>query len=402
MRLLMVMLLSLPCLAGAKGGYAPGEVIYPSQLDDALIVEFYQQWKQVYLSDACGDGRYFVDIRGDGNPAYGGSADDTITVSEAHGYGMLITVMMADFDADVQVIFDGMVSFFKDHPAESNPGLMAWNQIMGCVDAGADVGGNNSASDGDLDIAYALLLADARWGSGGAIDYRAEAELAMGAILAHDVSVDGSYLLIGDWAVADSGYGDMTRTSDFMQSHYQAFFAATGDARWQALHAATYRLIENIANPDTGLVPDFIVGLPDRPVAAEAYSLEGAYDGGYSWNAARYPFRIALDYLLFETPDAVAALRPLNDWIIAKTGGDPTAIYSGYWLDGARVTQSWPNEMPFVSMLAVSAMVSSDDQAWLDAIVAAMLTKPIADEDYFGNTLKMLALIALSGNWQAP
>ena len=31
-------------------------------------------------------------------------------------------------------------------------------------------GGTDSAFDGDCDIAYALLLADAQWGSAGAID----------------------------------------------------------------------------------------------------------------------------------------------------------------------------------------------------------------------------------------
>lgn len=49
---------------------------------------------------------------------------------------------------------------------------MAWFQTKSCTSAeGAD-----SASDGDLDIAYPLLLADKQWGSCGAIDYAAEAQ----------------------------------------------------------------------------------------------------------------------------------------------------------------------------------------------------------------------------------
>ena len=37
---------------------------------------------------------------------------------------------------------------------------MAWSQVEGCGNAGEENGGDNTATDGDLDIAYALLVAD--------------------------------------------------------------------------------------------------------------------------------------------------------------------------------------------------------------------------------------------------
>ena len=99
---------------------------------------------------------------------------------------MLALVMLADADPEAKDLFDGMVRFFLDHPATSDPGPMAWDQVEGCGNAGADVGGSNSATDGDLDIAYALLLADSKWGSTGAFDYRALAQRTLDAILAHE------------------------------------------------------------------------------------------------------------------------------------------------------------------------------------------------------------------------
>ena len=58
---------------------------------------------------------------------------------------------------------------------------MAWAQNESCQ----DIEGRNSATDGDLDIAYALLLADVQWGSIGEINYRGEAERTLEAIVDH-------------------------------------------------------------------------------------------------------------------------------------------------------------------------------------------------------------------------
>ena len=44
-------------------------------------------------------------------------------------------------------------------------------------------GGDDSAFDGDCDMAYGLLLADAQWGSTGDIDYAAELTTVLAGIL---------------------------------------------------------------------------------------------------------------------------------------------------------------------------------------------------------------------------
>ena len=143
-----------------------------AELDRALI-DFYRQWKNLYVVQECGEGRYLLKVNADGKAMEGGSAPDSITVSEAHGYGMLALALMAGADPEAQTAFNGMYHYRADHPARSSPHLMAWNQVEGCGNAGEEHGGDNSATDGDLDIAYALLLADKAWGSDGRIDYRA-------------------------------------------------------------------------------------------------------------------------------------------------------------------------------------------------------------------------------------
>jgi len=374
---------------------------------DAALVDFYQDWKRVYLAHGCGESRAYVDVAGDDKPVYGGTEAHTITVSEAHGYGMLALVMMARFDPQAHADFDAMVAYFHDHPAASSPHLLAWNQIEGCANAGPDVGGDNTATDGDLDIAYALLLADTVWGSLGAVNYRAEASGAMQAIMQFEVEPQSMHLLIGDWAGrgADNEYRQTTRSSDFMVSNLRAFAETTGQVDWSGVLDRTYAIMNTIIakdSPATGLMPDFIVGLDGVPEPAPALWLEGEADGFYSWNAGRYPWRIALDGLLFSEPRATAALTPLNAWIRQSTGEDPTRIADTYRLDGTTLPEHGENSMLYVAPLGVSAMIDAQNQAWLDAIWAEVEGRSVEDEDYFGNTVKLLCMLAMTGHWLGP
>lgn len=409
LKVTLALCLTASAVPAASSPYAPGSIAPTADQAtlDRTLTEFYGQWKSIYLHEGCGEGRVLVRTDGDGKPTYGGSAKATITVSEAHGYGMLATVMMADFDTDAHRLFDGMVRFFHDHPASSDPGLMAWNQVEDCTDAGEDVGGSNSATDGDLDIAYALLLAERRWGNGGTFNYGAEARRVLAAILAHEVATPGNILSIGDWARSgdDTTYATTTRSSDFMQSHFAAFAERTGDRRWLDLRDAIYGIITTVGEkyaPRTGLMPDFITGLPDQPKPAPGGFLEGDYDGAYSWNAARYPWRVGLDFLLTGDERARKALRPLNAWARQATERKPERFADTYRLNGKPAPDAGHDQMAFVSMLSVSAMIDADNQDWLDALWASMEKKSVDEEDYFGNTLKLMAMIAVSGHWTRP
>jgi hypothetical protein len=136
---------------------------------DAAVQAAYRAWKRAYLRSGCGTGRYYVDPGGD---VSGGKLTRSITVSEGHGYRMVISAFMAGVDPDARQIFGGLYAFFRDHPSSGSPDLMAWKQVEGC--ANIDLRNTGSATDAYMDIAYALLLADRQWGSGGPIDYRKE------------------------------------------------------------------------------------------------------------------------------------------------------------------------------------------------------------------------------------
>ena len=386
-------------------GYAKGTIFpsAPAAELDLGTTAFYDAWKAKYLVAGCGAGRYYVDVSADG-VAGGGKGAGSITVSEAHGYGMLITALIAGHDPDARKLFDGMYAFFRDHPSVNSADLMAWNQVAGCKNDPS--GGNDAATDGDLDVAYALLLADAQWGSAGAIDYAAQAKKVIAAIAAHEMSAATNLALLGDWVDATSTkYYGGTRPSDFMIDHFRAYGAATGDARWSKIVDAHWKLVDAIQTgfaAGTGLLPDFVVDTGSAPKPASGTYLEGSHDGDYDYNACRVPWRLGTDYLLSGDPRALVALQRMNAWIRKKTGNDPLQIDAGYTLAGDNTSGSLDNNLAFVAPFGVAAMAEGKNQAWLDAIWATTLRRTIADDAYYGNTIKMLAMLVMSGNYFRP
>lgn len=401
-RLALVVLPLLVPSAGAvnrpfgahQTSYAAGSIL-PHGTQPALdqaTAGFYDAWKARFLKSGCGAGRYYVETQVDAK---------NLTVSEGHGYGMLLAALMAGHDPDARTIFDGLYLYFRDHPTATHANLMAWYQDRSCADAQ----GVDSASDGDLDVGYALLLADRQWGSCGTVDYLAEAKKVIADLKAGDADRSMRYVLLGDWATpADTKYYPSTRTSDFMLEHYRGFQAATGDAAWKGLVDATYALVATMqANwaPATGLLPDFVVDPLGTPTPAKAGFLEGRNDGAYSYNACRTPWRLATDFLVAGDARAKVAVDRMNDWIRGATGGDPTKIRAGYELGGTPVSGSNYVTMAFVAPLGVGAMVDASNQAWLDAIWDLVVATPVTTDGYYENTLKMLAMVVMSGNWWA-
>lgn len=370
-----------------------------SQMDNA-VQNFYLLWKTRYLTrhPKIAD-QYYIFYNGQGyaEPA------NAVSCSEGHGYGMLITVLMAGFDADAKVYFDGLFRFYKAHPSSINPRLMAWQQIRDSSGNVVDTPGSvDSATDGDMDIAYALLLAGLQWGNNGAINYTNEAKSIIDAILNSEVNKTEWILKLGDWASdSDSKYGKATRPSDFMLSHLKAFQKATGNANWTNVLNQTQSIINAIYSnysSNTGLMPDFVIKQNNVYQPAPAGFLEDNNDGNYYYNSCRTPWRFTIDYLLTGDSSIKNQLMKLNAWIQTKTGGNPGAITAGYRLDGSNI-ESY-NDMCFTAPFAVSAMIDATNQEWLNRLWDQIT---VTDEpSYYGDSIKMLGLITVSGNWWAP
>src|SRR5690606_20054437 len=120
------------------------------------ISEAYARWKGMFLAN---DGGVI-------DPQYGNRV-----VSEAIGYGMLITAAMGDKPA-----FDSIFGWAKSRMNWSS-NTSAPGNLLGWLN-----GGGGSAADADTDMAYALLMAGKQWGGDYAAAGQSLASFAKGKI----------------------------------------------------------------------------------------------------------------------------------------------------------------------------------------------------------------------------
>jgi endo-1,4-beta-D-glucanase Y len=335
----------------------------------------YTGWKKKYLKPS-------VTVPGDFKIAFNRSGT---TVSEAMGYGMLITVMMADVDPQARQTFDGLDRFRKRFPSEINPALMAWKIPNSEVSIK-----NDSATDGDMDMALALLMAHRTWGD---VHYLNEAKILIQALAAALIRPDET-LRLGDWDTEASAT-EMIRTSDLMPTHFRIFAQVTGDPRWAKVESRGYAILHELQErfaPKTGLVPDFAVLKKSEWQPAPPKALEGPYDGDYSYNACRVPWRIGWSAVALRDERAGAFLKPFMAW--AKSSiGSPEDFKAGYHLDGKMLKGADFDSPCFITPTGVAAMATGD-AAWRNGVMSYGLK---AHEGYYEDSVNLLCLLVMTG-----
>ncbi|MFF4774764.1 glycosyl hydrolase family 8 [Microtetraspora fusca] len=356
---------------------------------DQKVIDYYTKWKSAFIRQNCGNGWYQV-ISPDADHPY---------VAEAQGYGMVVVATMAGADPNAKTIFDGMVKWMLAHPSVHNPNLLAAEQDASCK----SVDGSDSATDGDLDVALGLLLADRQWGSSGTYNYKDLAVKHINAIKANEVNPTTHLMLLGDWSTAGDSLYYVSRSSDWMIDHFRAFKKATGDSAWDTIRTAHQNLITsqqaNYAS-STGLLADFVINTNTTPKPASGKVLEDANDGKYWWNACRDPWRIGADAVTSGDSASLASARKINTWVKSKTGGNANSIGVGYSLSGSQISSG--SEPAFFAPFAVTAMTDPGSQAWLDALWTKMVNTSFSSNDYYSASIQLQVMILASGNYWLP
>jgi endo-1,4-beta-D-glucanase Y len=313
---------------------------------------------------------------------------------------MVIVALMAGADSLAQSTFNGLFNYYTEHPSKRSKVLMSWAQRRTC---GHDE--ESSASDGDIDIAYSLLLANAQWSSQGSINYLLRAKSIIAAILDQEINSKSYSVLESNSIESDSrDYYDM-RSSDFIPSAFRSFQKSTRESDWLKTIDSCYKIFSKVQqqySPDAGLVPDFIQGINKKPAPAIKHYLESKYDGIYNYNASRVPWRIATDYIVSGEKRSKLFLEPINKWIRETTANNPDNISAGYSLEGEDLKSRNFEALSFISSFAISAMVDAKNQEWLNRLWDYVIDFKLKDFDYFDNSIKMLNLIILSHNYWAP
>jgi endo-1,4-beta-D-glucanase Y len=288
------------------------------------------------------------------------------TKVESMGWAMIIAAFMGD-----QPTFDGLYKFYKSKI--QGHGMMAWKVTCGGISDGG------SASDGDLDVAFAMVVASWQWGD----SYKTEATKLITTVKKLIVNCSGTSVIAGGMG-GGSVYGGCNETD--MSYHTAAFFRCfaehTGDQAWEKLADDSYTLLNNGANKTTGLVPDW--------QSLAGGNASGGRNHSYGFDACRVPWRVALDYLWNGNEKAKTWCTTISNWA-NKIG--PANIKDGYNLDGS-VTGRYHN-MSYVGGFAVAAMCNSQEVA--DAF-GTEIAKMNFDNYWYHGFLGNCYMLAMTGN----
>ncbi|KAI7892635.1 Six-hairpin glycosidase-like protein [Mucor mucedo] len=318
-----------------------------------------------------------------------------MTCSEAHGYGMLISVSKRN-----QQDFDGLYRYFARF--KNRKGLMQWQQKTdhhGRFVPG-DEGGENCATDGDVDVCTALFIAAKTWGRGGPsgeIDYRHAATELAASIYQHCINHQTHMPLIGDWADPGDEAYLLTRPSDFILSGYLIFYYEDAQRKeeWgKVISAIVHTISAQLAlNPQTGLIADFLKldQHSGQYYPATKQVLESEHDPHYNWNSCRVPWRIGHYYMLTRDERVRPILETQAHFFagqLARGGGNgDCGIKAGYRLDGSCYVDY--TDMAFVAPACFLFWLLGW-QAQLGQIQQEMKQM---EATYFGESIAMLCLL---------
>lgn len=390
--------------------------LYNQNQKNIHVQNMWNQWRSVYLKTDSVGTRVF-------SPAGGES------VSEGTGYGMLISVYMATESNTGKADFDGIFKFYKKYWKTNdqgvNIGLMSWRvQGNGNV-LPAD---NYVAPDGDIDAAYALLVADKKWGSAGTINYKDEAVKIINNLMAYTVhnrkSTDSFLINKADMKLGRTEtVVDHTMSSYQIVSYFDQFQKASNDPRWTQVRNAGYKFYNHFysATGNRGLTPFTFLSMPNgNQYKAVSKSVEPTLANershNFGYDSSRVPWRVGMDFLWYGTSHSALAKSLPNrnvDWFQSATGSLPQNAMQSYELNGAGTHPVGSynanlGKRNMVASMAVGAMTDSSNQAWLNTMYDWMIMQSpgqpytangsTTPAEYYADTVLMVCMLAVTGN----
>jgi endoglucanase len=259
---------------------------------------------------------------------------DGITTSEGQSYGMLMSVWMDD-----KVTFDKIWEWTQNNLQKPNTNSFSWlwgKNPKGEYKVLAEQGGDNVATDGDIDIAFSLIKASKKWNNP---QYLASAKLIMNDIWTNEVIItkNGKYLLAAnDLEKKYNKTEVLVNPSYFNTAAFHEFAKVSMEDNWNRLAADSYEFLEKSSESNLDfdksafLPPDWILVNIDNGAVKPTGNKD--FSSRYSYDSARIPWRVALDYQMNRTKESSSYLNKLN--FLKKEWNAKNLIYSAYNHDG--------------------------------------------------------------------
>jgi hypothetical protein len=188
-------------------------------------------------------------------------SQDNITTSEGQSYTMLRAVWMDDKDT-----FDKSWQFTKDNMQRSSDHLLSWkfgqrtDKTYGVL---TDIGGQNTASDADIDTALSLLMAYKRWNESS---YLYQAEQMISSIWEQEVVIiNGKPVLVANDLEKNDTHSVVVNPSYFSPYSFKLFSKVDSTKHdWNSLVDNSYTLLASLSkdklgsSSSSGLPPNWI------------------------------------------------------------------------------------------------------------------------------------------------
>ena len=374
--------------SGSGSGGAPltipgtGQCAAPTGANVADATAAYNKWKTDLVTSDGARGFLRV-IRPNSSGAVVNSSN-----SEGIGYGMLLAVYAND-----QNTFDNLWKYeqlFLD-----NHGLMNWY----ISPDGNTVLGSGAATDGDEDMAFALLMADKRWGGKGSLSttYLAAAKTQIGLLWQYEVDPNHGYVLTS----GDQSDGSVINISYFAPAYYREFGAATNAAaNWKKVIDECYTVIAATLNAQNGNQNNGLVPAWSTPAGVPMTPSGTSMQLYHQLDSCRTPFRLGEDYCWNAEPRALTYLQKITSFY-ASVG--VANMVDGYDLNGTPhpqfVTTGGPRAASFVGPAGVGAMATGTTYVKLrdDAYASVATLTDLAGSTYYQESWTALSLQMMTG-----
>ncbi|MEN9354802.1 MAG: hypothetical protein RL318_2127 [Fibrobacterota bacterium] len=300
--------------------------------------------------------------------------DPNYTVSEGIGYGMLIMVYMDNATNNTQGQFDKLWAYYNKYLNGNK--VMHW-KIQGF----SGVNQQNGATDAELDVALALLMAYKQWGNAS---YLTDAKNLISVIWSKEVA--NNRLKPGD------AWDDYKNPSYFSPGALELFKLVDANG-WSSVMTNEYAMIKANQNTTTGITSDWCQTSGSAVSGKESKQLGMNYDG------VRTPWRLAIGYAWYGHAEAKAINDKLAAWLTSTSSpvaGSPAKVMDGYTQSGTATGKF--NVVTFVGAFGAAGMSNTANQTWLNN--SYYRTRVGADgTGYYHASLKVLYQLLMSGNF---
>jgi len=363
-----------------------------------------QAFNQLFYGDPATEAVYFpAGTNAAGAKAYILDVNNNDVRSEGMSYGMMIAVQM-----NKQAEFNALWNWAKSHMYHSDPAHPAYGYFAWSVRTNGIALDEMPAPDGEIYFATALYFAAVRWGDGeGIYHYQAQADQLLTHIRHRQLisgktqrgNQTGTNLFHPEYAMVrftpDLGNADRTDASYHLPAFYEVWATVGPEADrafWQKAAQVSRDYFSQAAHPKTGLTPDY--GNFDGSPWAASWRPESA---DFRFDAWRTAMNWSFDWSWWrKDARAVALSNRLQAFFISEGLSSYSSQYS---LDGKKLDSS--QQSGLVAMNAVASLAATGPDAGKFVQALWQLPVPKGHYRYYDGMLYMLALLHVSGQFQA-